>query len=216
VPDRSATAPEAARRGEKRESSAKPPATPTAAASESAGNRPTKTDTAAAKSAEEDGNGSSAAPPSARKDNTRKETDDRPPENADKPSASREASAAPASDEAPSRAPKTASTQSSERAAILRLLNDYEGAYSSLSEAKVRQLQPSFDGFPQTYRTVLQSVTLTILNPSIDIAPDGQSAIVKCLLSYDYVWKRGGLPPKGSLNVTWRLKKAGDSWVIVD
>ncbi|MPZ19026.1 MAG: protein kinase [Luteitalea sp.] len=214
VPDRPTTEREAARLEDEREASTKPPASkPRPRASESARDRQTKTASGVGEPRERDGNGS-VSPPSDRERDTTAKTDDTPRKGTEKPSPSRDASSA--GTERASRASKPGTMQTTERAAIRRVLNAYEEAYSSLSEAKIRALQPGFEGFPQTYGTLLRSVTLTILNPSIEIAPDGQSATVKCFLRYDYVWKRGGLPPTGSLNVTWRLKKAGESWVIVD
>jgi hypothetical protein len=100
-----------------------------------------------------------------------------------------------------------------ERAAIQQLLSRYVAAYNALDEGQLRRIDPGFTSIAN--RVVLKSLELRVSGVSIDFSPDGQLASLRATQNFSYVWNRSGYPPTSAGTLTWRLRKAGDTWIVV-
>ncbi len=100
-----------------------------------------------------------------------------------------------------------------ERAAIEQLLGQYVAAYNRMDEQRLRQIDPAFRGIPS--RPLLKSVDLKLSQVSIDVTPDGQSAVMRATQNFSYVANRAQFPPTSTGQLTWNLRKIGTTWVVV-
>ncbi len=99
-----------------------------------------------------------------------------------------------------------------ERAAIQQLLTRYVTAYNALDEAQLRRIDPRFTNIPN--RVLLKSLELRLSEVSIDVSPEGQTAVLRATQTFSYVWNRP-LPPTSSGTLSWRLRKVGDTWTVL-
>ena len=137
-----------------------------------------------------------------------------PPQSQVQPQASNPAplpSAPPANTQAP---PKPAAQPgAADVDAIRATLKAYEQAYSTLDSAAVMRVFPSMNAAALTQAFAqMRTQNLEIINPSIAVS--GTMATVECQLR-QRVQPKAGRANDALMNVTFQLRKAGDSWVIV-
>ena len=100
-----------------------------------------------------------------------------------------------------------------ERVAIQQLLNRYVAAYDALDEGRLREIDPSFQSIAN--RVLLKSLELRVSDVVIDVAPDGQSGSLTARQNFSYAWNRSRMPPSGSGNLRWPLRKVDGTWQVV-
>ena len=99
-----------------------------------------------------------------------------------------------------------------ERAAIQQLVNRYVAAYNALDEAQLKRIDPRAPNLPD--RVLLKSIDVRVSDVSIDVSPDGETAVLRAIQTVTYVWnRRYPANPPGVL--FWRLRKAGGTWTVL-
>jgi len=99
-----------------------------------------------------------------------------------------------------------------DRASIQQLLGQYVSAYNRMDDRRLREIDPTFNGIQR--RELINTVTLSLPQVSIDVAADGQSARLTAIGTYSYDWKRDRLPANSPAALNWRLVKRGGSWTV--
>jgi hypothetical protein len=82
-----------------------------------------------------------------------------------------------------------------------------------MDENELRRIDPGFTNIPS--RVLLKSVEVTASGVAIDVDPTGQTATVRFVQNFRYEWNRARMPPTGTGNVSWNLRKAGGEWRVV-
>ena len=101
------------------------------------------------------------------------------------------------------------------RLAIRQLLNDFVEAYNSMDPRRVRRFKPSFPDFSRD----LSSTQLTITNVAVGPIVDRLSARVTFTARYKNTYKKGamsGATNPTPTNLTWRVQRKGDAWILLD
>ena len=93
------------------------------------------------------------------------------------------------------------------------MLDRCVAAYSNMDESGLKQIDLTFRGIPS--RPLLKSVALKLSQVSIDVRPDGQSAVVRATQNFSYAWNRSGFPATSTGTLMWNLRKVGTTWTIV-
>lgn len=61
--------------------------------------------------------------------------------------------------------------------------------------------------------SLLASAAVEFSNVQIDVTSDGQTAVLRADVRYDYTWKRAGPPPTTTQRIVWPMRKVGSAWV---
>jgi serine/threonine-protein kinase len=91
---------------------------------------------------------------------------------------------------------------------ITRLLDDYVKAYDALDVAAIARLVPGAKLDPKLYR----SYQVTLTNARITV--DGDFATATCQRNLDAIAVRANTPLHDARSITFKMRRAGDSWRI--
>jgi tetratricopeptide (TPR) repeat protein len=99
--------------------------------------------------------------------------------------------------------------------AIRKLLSDFVEAYNSMDVRRVRRFKPSFTGFPRD----VSSAAMTLSNILIGPIVGRQTATVTLAVQYRYTFRKGAVPDASAprpVNLTWRVQRKDDAWILLE
>jgi hypothetical protein len=85
----------------------------------------------------------------------------------------------------------------------------YKQAYEALDGPRVKQMNPLSSLKLGQYK----SATIAFSNVDIQPSENGQSAVLKASVQYQFGFRRGD-PQTTSADVTWRMSKTPAGWVV--
>ena len=94
-------------------------------------------------------------------------------------------------------------------AEINRWIAEYKVAYRTMDEAQVRSMNRGSKFRAAQYK----SASVTFSNVEIRAREDGQTAVLKADVQYQYKFSRGDSPPTPAQHVEWPMRKTPNGWV---
>src|SRR5205085_5691410 len=88
-------------------------------------------------------------------------------------------------------------------------INEYKVAFQHLDRARVRSMNRA-SKFQASY---YKAASVAFSNVEIRALEDGQTAVLKATVQYQYEFSRGTSPPLAPQPIEWRMRKTSSGWV---